>query len=595
MRLHHAVMALFVVAAAGGWGAAQQTEIKARIPVDAGAAAFSPDGHYLALGGGLLRMWDLTTNEEVLVKALIAGGVAFSPDGKWLAVAPGAPAPEGVKAKAAPIILLSAPKWKKAGEIGDTACAKIVFSPDSKTLAAECYGAQVQVWSVPAGREKPALLKKWQFQEEHFNPGGIAYSPDGKLLAAKDVSGAFTIWSMPDGAMLQHIDRHGGDVTALVFSPDGKRIASGSFDQTVKIWRVADGALYRTIAAGDQVCSLAFSPDGHYVISGGAEQNGKIWRLADGERVFNMGHHPGYVTAVAFSPDGTRVVTVGKDAVVWSWIPPKELPAEMAEPADTSSQRARQRREAEGFKVKAVASLNAGDTKSAMTFVEAAIKADPEYGDGYIFRARLNFMNGAKDDAFADLPRALKYNPRDASSWFYEGLMWYEAGDYPDALTDLIQCTHFEGCDPRAHLYAGMIQLAFEHDGGKAADEIGIYLAKNPDDKEAQGLHEQAEDLARRQGRISPEDAARQKRSRGVSLRNVLLIIANSLIDAGGAIDAGTSRQNAALDADDAQRARSSAESQKVFLQGRRDLEKVWGLPKGTMGANSAYSASGIH
>ena len=70
----------------------------------------------------------------------------------------------------------------------------------------------------------------------------------------------------------------------------------------------------------DQVYSLAITPDGKFLASGSADKMVKLWNVATGEpvRAFVMPGlkpdgtaHPGFVQGVRFTPDGTKLVSVG--------------------------------------------------------------------------------------------------------------------------------------------------------------------------------------------------------------------------------------------------------------------------------------------
>ena len=54
----------------------------------------------------------------------------------------------------------------------------------------------------------------------------VAYSPDGKLLVACDRN-QVKIYDPASGDLLETLDGHQADVTAIAFRPDGKYIASG--------------------------------------------------------------------------------------------------------------------------------------------------------------------------------------------------------------------------------------------------------------------------------------------------------------------------------------------------------------------------------
>jgi len=69
----------------------------------------------------------------------------------------------------------------------------------------------------------------------------------------------------------------------------------------------------------DRVWAVAFSPDGTRVLTGSADNTARLWGAATGEAVAILAEHTGQVTAIAFSPDGTRILTGSEDNTARLW------------------------------------------------------------------------------------------------------------------------------------------------------------------------------------------------------------------------------------------------------------------------------------
>ncbi|MFI9385548.1 NACHT domain-containing protein [Kutzneria sp. NPDC052558] len=152
----------------------------------------------------------------------------------------------------------------------------------------------------------------------------VAFSPDGQTVALfRD--GATDIVDLT-GHLVRRI-RHGLAPLrvlipsgAIAFSPDGDRCAATGY--TVRPWppgRIAGHVTIFDVATGREVRRLrhssmwiqamAFSPDGARIVTGSGDHNFvRIWDVHTGQQVMTI-HHPGDVGAVAFSPDGRRLAT----------------------------------------------------------------------------------------------------------------------------------------------------------------------------------------------------------------------------------------------------------------------------------------------
>jgi len=68
-----------------------------------------------------------------------------------------------------------------------------------------------------------------------------------------------------------------------------------------------------------EVTSIAFSPDGTQVVSGSWDRTVRSWDAATGDLLQTLKGHSDRVMSVAFSPDGTQVVSGSGDITVRLW------------------------------------------------------------------------------------------------------------------------------------------------------------------------------------------------------------------------------------------------------------------------------------
>jgi hypothetical protein len=92
-------------------------------------------------------------------------------------------------------------------------------------------------------------------------------------------------------------------------------VATVAGSQTVKVTDIASGRTVHAQELGYDVVSLAFSPDGSRLATGGRNFDVTVWDAASGEVVHSLPVGPaGQVEAIAYSPDGTRLAT---DKIIW--------------------------------------------------------------------------------------------------------------------------------------------------------------------------------------------------------------------------------------------------------------------------------------
>jgi hypothetical protein len=88
----------------------------------------------------------------------------------------------------------------------------------------------------------------------------------------------------------------------------------------VLVWDAATGQVLLNLQGHQaRITSVAFSPDGSRIVTGADDRTVVIWEAATGDPILTFTEHRDIVRSVAFSPDGQRVVSGGWDRtpIVW--------------------------------------------------------------------------------------------------------------------------------------------------------------------------------------------------------------------------------------------------------------------------------------
>jgi hypothetical protein len=151
-------------------------------------------------------------------------------------------------------------------------------------------------------------------------------SPDGILLATCSYDRQIQLWDVTSGKVVRKLTGHNAAVFELAFSNDGSILASASADDTVKIWRVDTGERLDTLGQpeGEQR-SVAISPDDKWLVAGGADRQVRMWQLISRDEAqinpmkFARTAHESPVVKIAYSPDGSKLVSAseGRELILW--------------------------------------------------------------------------------------------------------------------------------------------------------------------------------------------------------------------------------------------------------------------------------------
>jgi WD40 repeat protein len=111
----------------------------------------------------------------------------------------------------------------------------------------------------------------------------------------------------------------GTPVDSLAYAPDG-RLASGDAGGNVVLYDVGTN-FDRWMPGGHEgnVFALAFTPDGKRLLSGGLDGTVRVWDAAGLRELHTYTWHKSWVSCLAVSPDGMTAAAGSEDTTVVVW------------------------------------------------------------------------------------------------------------------------------------------------------------------------------------------------------------------------------------------------------------------------------------
>ncbi len=162
----------------------------------------------------------------------------------------------------------------------------LAFSKDGKTLVSvNSMGRSrqdvVRIWKVDTGEQ----LRRFPLELTYNDSQGVALSPDGSLLAvlpeARDTlrEGPIVLMDVATGRVARRFanQKHG---CGMAFSPDGKMYAAVKESEPIRLWETATGKeRLRLSGYRGWMDHLAFSPDGSKLVSVSSDRNALVWQI----------------------------------------------------------------------------------------------------------------------------------------------------------------------------------------------------------------------------------------------------------------------------------------------------------------------------
>jgi WD40 repeat protein len=325
--------------------------------------AYSPDGSHLvasAAPGPRVCLWDLRADQVRFLKEPPAvAPFAPRPPRDYLAPLAWSPSGEFLAAAAEGQVSLRDSRTGVERYFANATSHqshRLAFAPDGQTLVSAGYDDEggpvtaVVLWDVASAiRRKLAT---------GFRGGtdALAISGDASLVLwhqppARGVPCQLTLWNVPGRRALARL-RFAASPACATFSPSGRQLALG-LENTIHLYEIGHVLDFFGVALsasnpwspvrlpiwwrrfgsrlpplgnpkvleghGDGVRTLAYAPDGTSLLSAGRDLTVRCWDVASGRQRDAWGWPVGNLSALAVAPDGMTAAAGGDTgrAIIW--------------------------------------------------------------------------------------------------------------------------------------------------------------------------------------------------------------------------------------------------------------------------------------
>ena len=295
--------------------------------------SWSPDGNSVLFNqAGEIRSWNVESCQDkdlpwITTSWNSIGDFEFSPDGRFIAIGGGAAGETGELR----VYQVQDKELLASSEDFLDIVTSVSWSPDSSKIAAASYDHTIGVWLLllDGSSSNPERLIQQSKLEGHARAVlDVCFTNDGDRLVSCGSDRSIKLWDLGSGEVQRSLSNHTDRILSLAPRPtqffNGSSLpftcASASDDQTVRVWQPVIGRMVR-IVRGHQANTLKvlWDPAGQYIYS---SDSAGVIRCIDGSSdqiLSETRTGMDWIYSMAFSPDGKKLAAADWLGVVQVW------------------------------------------------------------------------------------------------------------------------------------------------------------------------------------------------------------------------------------------------------------------------------------